>query len=327
MKSAKKNIEINTLYVGLQSLQKQKAQLVSETKNASKEFAQNNTKLPKNLDHSRPDVIEAVCQKKEKELTALHDDIASMRSLKEKITKYQTIYSSHRQALAQAEGKAGAAMEKISAGHVQLDRLKNEEAALKDKRKIILSELILLLAPHQLEFNEARAQHIESELSARFIAYTTSSEKLQKYQIDHVRIKTDLDKTCEAFSEKEALFNLQQSDCDKEKTQLENLEAARNSLFGNKDPQHERERLNNDLKEKRMQVEKAHAELGLKITQLNSSESRILQLREDTDARLGKTTLLTRQLQVQLSEKKYSRHRGIDKYVFARATGQRDRCA
>jgi exonuclease SbcC len=299
----KKNIDVNTLYVTLQTLKKQKEQLEAETEAAAKEFIQNNLELPKSLDPQKPEVIEAVIRKKEKELAVLLHDITSVRSIREKITRHQNIHADHRHALIQAEGMSGAAMEKINASREQMARLEKETNALKEKYKNILSEIASLLAPYQLDFDYEQVQNIEAELSARSMTYLTSAEKLQQYQIGHAKIKTALEKTSEAIAEKETLHERQQNEFIREQAQLQKLETERFSLFGNKDPQHERDRLNKELKEKRMHAEKAQANLQHKTEQMNANESRTILLQRDTDALREKLDLLTRQLRVQLHEK------------------------
>lgn len=291
-----KGIEVNTLSLTLEKNQKELEKLIIEQTNLLEEFNQNNVLLPKSLDIDKFETISAIIFKKKQEYEKLQQDIYAIRELNKQITEAQNEVSRVNELIITAEGRIATSTERVKTNTENLNRISDQIKAQNDRRILALKDIINLLSPYKVDFDENKISLLEETLFARYQKYNSTTEVLQQLSLQHAALKADLINTGEALVEKFKEKSKFETDLIAEQDKLRQLKAERFDLFQDKNPGTERERLNRKLKEGGELKEQAQQILNQKAEYVKLTEAKLSQYSKDLEDSQEKIKQLTAKL-------------------------------
>ncbi len=291
-----KGIEVNTLSLTLEKNQKDFEKLVIEQTDLLKEFDQNNALLPKPLDIDKMEIISAIIVGKKQEYDKLQRDIFAIRELHKHITDAQNEVTRVNELIITIEGSIGASKERVKTNAENLNRILAVIQDQKNRRLLIVDDIINLLIPYEVEFEEYKISQLEETLAVRYQKYNTMTEVLQQLTLQEAGLKAELVKTKEALAEKlneQSKFEIELTAA-QDKTR--HLQAERFELFQDKNPAIERERSSRKLTEGRELKDQTQQIWNQKTEHVKLTEAKLNQYNKDLNDAKEKIQQLTAKL-------------------------------
>jgi len=273
-----KDLECNTLKNLIESIDKQMSRLASELLLIRSDFDKANSQLPKPLDITTADTIQAIVLKKQQRQTQVLQKIKGLRDLGQQVQNLEKEMGQKRELLMQAESKTNAAIERLNLISEQIGKSKVQLEAAKAKQAKNIVQIDGLLQTYKVAFSLENLNSMEPVLLERSQTYLHSLAKQQHLNIDLVSIKTELSKIAEGLAEKlEQVLRLK-TELDGEKAALEKLKVSRYDAFGDKSPAVEKEKLSKQLNLQNSLAESAQSTCQHKQELLTVSETQLRQL-------------------------------------------------
>ncbi|WP_256013084.1 AAA family ATPase [Desertivirga xinjiangensis] len=294
------SISLNTLQLNLKSSQEQLVKLNSEITSVRDEFLNTNTLLPRPLDIEKTDIIAAIIQKKKERLNLLHGQIKEIRQSKEYAIKIQEQITLKNESLIQARSKNESVSVRLQSIEEQTIRISKTIDELKEKQQSVFSDISRLLSPFHIEFDPQHIHLIEPALLERAEKYSKALNTFQQMELELIQVKTDLAKTGEMLADKLSSLLKQQNELKQEEEKYKRLLTERRTLFGDKEPGQERERLNKTLQTYRDLKDKIQNILQEKESGLKVIESKINRLLADLDDNKNMLSQLNNDLVIEL---------------------------
>jgi len=301
-KLSHKDLECNSLKNLIESIDKQMSRLSADLLLIKAEFEKANTQLPKPLDITAADTIQAIVLKKQQRQTQVLQKIKGLRDLGQQVQNLEKEMAQKRELLVQAEGKTNAAIERLNLISEQIGRSKVQLDAAKAKQAKKIDQVSALLQTYKVAFSLENLNSLEPVLLERSQAYLQSLAKQQHLNIDLVSIKAELSKIAEALTEKLAQASMLKIELDGEKAALEKLKIERYNAFGDKSPAVEKEKLSKQLNLQNSLTESAQSTYQHKQDLLTVSETQLGQLEVEISSLEGDLARLNGELLLDIKE-------------------------
>jgi exonuclease SbcC len=268
------NTYINKLESGANELQ----QISKIVEADSIEFDDSNHLLPKALEVDKPEIIQAIINKKKEQYKELKDKISNIRIHKKNIHDNEASIAKNRLSLADITGKVDQAKIRIAHVATQINDREKEATKLSDRKAISKEKIVQLLAPFKIEFNYSNVSAIQATITERFEKFTNNAKSTKDLELEERQLDTEENSLKKLIEEKTTATEKLRLQWVEERDLLQGIEAERFELFGINDPVKEREKLNAVIKEDRGVVD----QLRIKVQEDNRS----VELTED---RISKT--------------------------------------
>ncbi|MDB5013101.1 MAG: Exonuclease SbcC [Daejeonella sp.] len=291
-----KSIEVNTLSLTLEKNQNDLQKLITEHISVVEEFNQNNAFLPKALEIDKPEIIAAVILRKKQEYDRLQQDIFAIRALNKQIQEEQADLSRFNELVITAEGNSAASQERIKTSTDNLERISILIKDQKDSRLKVLTEITSLLAPYKVEFNEGEIFQLEQALFRRYETYTKTINAVHAFKLNQATLNAELLKTGETLVEKLKDLLKFETELNADQARLQKIKSERFTLFQDKNPGIERERLTKRLKESRDLREQSQQMRNQKVELVKLTESKLSQYNIDLKSAEEKIEQLSEKL-------------------------------
>jgi len=271
------SIVINTLNHQLQEGARQLSLSEHSLAETEAEFNRNNEKLPKPLDILKPEIIKAVIHRKLSQETALKTQLQMVRHAHEEIVKLQNILNQQKERLAAERNKKEQAQLMISFADKQIQAEIQELSAIENELKLMTDQVMLLLQPSGISYDQHQEETIIKTLTDRFQQYQHSDQEFKQLQLDLRQQETELSNLSTLLVDKKAIFEQSEQQLAAENALWEKLKAERVELFGIKDPSTEKHLLSTELKVSREKTEELQVQL-----QHKQERARIVEDRQKT---------------------------------------------
>lgn len=267
-------------------------------------FEEHNTRLPKALEIDKIHVIQAVVARKKQEHETLRQNIQQIRLLEVKRNNLETTLHQHREKLVRLEGQVQGAGEKIN----QVGRLQASLAAdlidLHEQETFFTEDASSFLRRFNLTFDYQLSAVLEADLTNRAKQYIQNNKELHDLQLKQKQIETDLQKSQEALTAKKNYLQRQTAQLVEQQTILQKLVSERLTLFGEKQPVTERERLNRELENQLALTNNLRADLQQKQETLRLNEKQLNERQQEQ--------VKMQELYLQLSQKLHEKIRQLN---------------
>lgn len=268
-----KEVLIRGLQHDLEHTKKQKEEATDAQSLLLQSFASNNEKLPKPLDIEKPGIVEAVIGKKKAEYDLLKEKIQSIRTLERKIKEIETSITKLNEAILKNAGEirhTETKIENIKASIIRVnDELNNSSKADAD----LTLKAVQFLVPYQINFSYAAAKKILQQLKSASTKFLAAQKDLQEKQTYCNQIENDIRHAKQTVEEKTTRLQLLETHLGESESELTKLKEERLNLFGEKDTDAERKRLEQNLAEKKELSESIRAALNQKQQTLQVAKS------------------------------------------------------
>ncbi|EOR96206.1 Exonuclease SbcC [Arcticibacter svalbardensis MN12-7] len=294
------SLDVKGLSVNLSTTKDQLKALEDRLSKQEEEFTSQNKLLPVSLSLDKPAVIEAVIDKKKNELDALQQKIKTLRELQKTIALFQSACVDTQHAIENNGTRLESSLIQFKQVEDQMLKLQNDTEQIKAAYVTAENQIKDLLTPFKLTGTGAE---ISITLNERADQFRTNTRSVQTHILKRTELASYLESTKEAILEKKLLYDQRSKAFNQEKNQLSVHTSERTELFGDKNPDLERERLTGLLRMERDRVEKLRAvENGCTAT-LQITETKIGQYQTDLEQLRVLIDQSTLQLKINLLEK------------------------
>lgn len=257
------------------------------------EFSSQNKLLPVPLSLDKPAVIAAVIAKKKKELDLALQKIKALRDLQQTIALMQSACSDIQHAIENHNTRLESSLIQFRQIEDNLVKLQNDADLNKSVKVATENQVKELLTPFNLKGTGAEIRFTLNERAGRF---RNNTLLLQAHLLKRGQLASFLESTRDAILEKKAQYDQLAKTFSQEKNQLSVHTSERTELFGDKNPDPERERLTGLLRIEREKIDQLRVIENNYTGTLQVTETKIAQYQTD----LKQLRLLIGQLYAQL---------------------------
>ena len=238
------------------------------------EFILNNDKLPKPLDINRPEIIQAVINKKKQQMELLRTQLHNLRDTQQKLVLLDSEITRQRENLSQQKSKSEQRALTITFAGQQIKTATHDKAAVEEERAHLELLIKQVLDPLGIIFDRAVAETVLAEMNARYTAYQQAANELKSLELDLRQQETELKSARLSLIDKNNAIAVIALQLHQEQQIVLRLRDSRTALFGIKDPVQERLVLTNEIRKSRLQVEELQQALQQKQEKLKILEDR-----------------------------------------------------
>ncbi|GEO02704.1 nuclease SbcCD subunit C [Adhaeribacter aerolatus] len=294
---------ITTLETRIAADTEQVKGLKNEINSILQKFEQHNKLLPKPLEIGNLSLIWRVCQSKQQDYEKCRSTIGQIREFETQLKTLDQKMVQSREAAFRAENESGQLAEKRRGTQSLIRRIADELIDLRDQEKHFTADAGSFLSAFNLTFDYQHRELLEKELAARAAAYIKNNNLLRDLQLTQKQTETDLHKTLEILTEKKNILVAQQKELANQLTALQNVEAERKSLFNDKQPAAERERLQQNVDQHTALVNTLRVTLNQKQEALNLNQKQQAERQQEQAHLQAEFDQLTRNLTAQIQAK------------------------
>jgi len=314
-KRNQQEVLVNTL-----NAQFQKDSLALNTRSVTLKLKQDElATLPSTLN---PETIAAKITENQEKLTALTQTMSTVRHLAKEIQQAETELLKIKADLQTATSQSALLQQQIDTLKTHIARVAGliKEAELKRTvNSTAISDLLGLLG---LSFDAAKFPQTEQILSGRAATYTRTVNERQQAQIDLATLTTELSGLNESIKLRVAEMADREKEHVLEFEKLNALRLQRSELFGQKDPEVERARLEQDIASANKIKETANQAFNQQKQLAEGTEARIIEKTNEQATLTTKIQRLQQKLQQLLSEKGIANTEALQALFLAESTAQ-----
>jgi len=251
---------------------------VESLNQAYDEFLLNNEKLPKPLDINRPEIIQAVINKKKQQMELLKTQLQKLRDMQQKLAFLESEVTRQKENLSLQKSKSEQRALSITFADQQIKVATHDKEMEEEERTRIAKLLKQVLDPLGIVFDRSAAETILAEMNARYAGYQQAGNELKSLELDLRQQETELKAARLSLSEKENTIAVTALQLKDERQIALQLKETRAALFGVKDPVQERLTLTNEIRKYRLRIEELQQSLQQKQEKLKIMEDRRLNL-------------------------------------------------
>lgn len=295
-------MEVQKLKLTVENADKSLQDKLNAGKTLRIKFEAINNELPDAVGDKDPLVIEQLRNATRARWEMLKSSLHIAKQRKETLTKLQKQQDEVKISSINLERDIALIKENIKNNEEQLGRIQLVTKQLEERQAEAVSGIQAVLYPLQIAFNQNTLDEIHSTLKLRSERYQESERKLKTLSEETARLGKELDPLAFDLQEKLKAAERMQIQIAALSRQLSDLSAERASLFGDKDPIGERNRLNLEIrnlslaKDKALvlhqEIQKEHSEAGMSIRQLKENQrllcAKLERLAEELTAQLQK---------------------------------------
>ncbi|GAB3539574.1 AAA family ATPase [Pontibacter brevis] len=207
-------------------------------------------------------------------LNQLHQTLAQARNLSRETDGINQELMKLREAQVQAQGKYAQLKQSDKLLQAQLQKL---EAAIQDQQEQQQAHTETaesFAAAYRLAYKPEAKQELLQTLEQQAAAYQQKQQALEQMREKYIELKEQVKALQAKVKEKEQELKERQENLKLEHVKLTELKAARTALFGEKQPQQERQLAQQDLRNRARQAEEARASQQKKQQQLQEARQR-----------------------------------------------------
>lgn len=246
---------VNTLQHQLETGEKSLLTVKDAIAQSLSEFSANNEKLPKPLEINKIEIIAAVITRKRQQEEALQLQLKSAKEIQGRIISFELQVNQQKEILAAERNKFEQAGLTIDFAAKQMENSTKELSTALHESETLETSAVQLLAPFGIVFAPARKETIVVEMNRRYSQYQLSDQEFNHLQPDLRQQETELKNTLTAIQEKKEVIDSLVVQLKEEQKIFTQLQEERKTLFGTNDPALERLKLQNALKQYRLEVE------------------------------------------------------------------------
>jgi DNA repair protein SbcC/Rad50 len=248
-------IDVNTLIINIQTKEEASLKCDNLLLALADKFKSLKTDASKPVDIEQLPQISAIKLTWHQQLEKLQKQLSDSRVINKEILVLKDNLGKIEHLLLVERGKSGTFDEKIRSANEQVERLERNLSDLKKRRLDLISEITAMVKAYKLEFDENQLTELKDQLKAKLVLYQQNTSRLQQLEIDKARTHTDLINVARSIKERSVDQQKNESLLKNEEQKLVALKTTRTSLFGEKNPISERQRLAKELQAAREQVE------------------------------------------------------------------------
>jgi DNA repair protein SbcC/Rad50 len=297
------SLAVNTLINKLESGTNDLQQIGKIIEADSEDFSDTNGLLPKALEADKPEIIQAVVNKKKEQHKELKDKIGNIRICQKNIHDNEASITKNQLSLADIEGKVEQAKIRIAHAATQINDKEKEATGWSNRKAISKEKVVQLLTPFRIEFNNSDVSAIKATITERFEKYTNNAKRAKDLELEERQLDTEEKSLKKSIEEKTTATEKLRLQCVAEQDLLQGLEAERFELFGSNNPVKEREKLNAVIKEARGVVDQLQIKVQEDKRSVELTEDRISTTGKNIEENTSKLIGLTQNLLTNLQEK------------------------
>lgn len=206
-------------------------------------FEENNKTLPKPLDITQPEIIEALLQSKNEDYNTVRKCLALVRSIEEQIRSFEENINKKREEQLITNASIKQLENDINHYTTSLGKQENELLITENQLKMLNSKLQLSLNPYGLVFNWSEFNPTLKYLEKRFVDHTSLKNSLQESIVQIYKLDNDCKNIKVNIEETDAKLQRINSEHLSEKSSLEITKELRFKLFADKIVEVERKKL------------------------------------------------------------------------------------
>lgn len=268
-----KEVLIHGLEHDLQHARKQKEEANALLSEMLQTFETTNAKLPKLLDKEKPHIIEAVIEKKRKELETLKEKINEIRTAEKKIKEIEGNITKLNETDLQNEGEIKQTETRIESLKASITRVQADVDSYAVNEADFTTKAVQLLVPYNVSFSYAKGKDILKQLKITSAKFINTQKDLQQKQFSLYQTENDIKHAEAGIEEKIDQLQLLTVQLSLNQRELAQLKEDRFILFGEKDTIAERKRLEQNITEKRKAFESLQVALNEKKQALEIAKS------------------------------------------------------
>jgi exonuclease SbcC len=267
-------VQLNVLNTQFDNALQYAGQLKVSLAEVIQEFSQNNQKLPKPLDITRPSIITAVIERKRVQETALKQQIEKLNFLHQQQLQLETGLHLQKENLATEKNKAEQSTLLLNLAEKQIVLLNTELLKLKEEGSAIERNASLLLTRFGINDGLQDSDVTIHILNARFTKYKLAEQELATLQLQRLEKETEQKNGLLVIEEKKSAFVKAEQQFASAVALLGQLQQERAALFGEKDPIQVRTDLGTEYKKYKEQLELYQLQLSQHQQKLRVVEDR-----------------------------------------------------
>lgn len=187
--------------------------------------------------------------------------------------------------------------EKADQAARQQQRIGAELADLAEQQRVVTEQVTSFLGRFAMPFQLERSKSIRADLQQRADAYAAQSQRLQQLQRQLTQIETEEKNSRDLLAEKEQNCQQQKIQLQQEHATLQHLLTQRHRVFGARDPQAERESLQQEVSNCLASLEQLRLACQAQQEQMRVAQSRQQQWQTERAKGQAEVTALTQELQ------------------------------
>ncbi len=252
-----KELKINTREHEIKSIEGSLVQSTTALQKTVSSFQQYNNQLPHQFNIEDIDAINAFIAGKKKENETLKETSKKWKALEKQISDTRDKKEEHEKSVIKLDGQIQVAEGNINSLQYAIQNSTKILNELTEQKVVLVDNAISTIAQYGIRFDFENRKNMESELQSKRKRYQDNSQKLQQCQVNLGPAETDWENTIHSMNEKTRQLEEGKKVLLEKEAALNVLIMERNTLFGDKNPKSERERLSNEMEITRTEADKA----------------------------------------------------------------------
>ena len=251
-----------------------KTETETELTRLSQAFAQLLVGLPIGTGIAETEKLSQLLQAQRESASKLQQQLAQARALSRELESITQAQHKLREEQVQTESNYNQLQQSDKLLQTQLQRLQMLLTDEQEQQQAHTETAESFAATFRLQYKPQERQSLLQTLEQLALAYTQKAQALESMREKFVELKTEVKKLGERVQEKENEQQHRRLALQEEEEKLLQLKAERVKLFGDKEPQLERQRAHQELKARATQAENARAAHQRKLQELQENRQR-----------------------------------------------------
>ena len=272
---------INKLQLAI-STNTQKQQLDAATKTETEAeaqrllqlFGQLSVELPQSINITEPDKLAAILQEQQQSVVTLQKQLSDARALSRSLESISQQQQQLRETQVQAQAKYEQVQQTQKLQQTQLRKLQLILSDEQEQLQVHTQTAESFAVGYGLKYDAMARQQLYLQLEQLANSYAQKQQKLEGMREQYAATREQVKHLQERTHEKQIEQQQRQQALKEEHDQLTALKTARHTLFGDKDPEQERQLAQRELKAKTVQAEEARSKQQQKQQELQEARNR-----------------------------------------------------
>ncbi len=287
-------LEVNSLNIILQNGERELNGIQLQQEELVRDFEAINSKFRVPMNIADSESIQGALGQRKNRFARLSERLTQLKAQEKEMTRMQDRVSTLREALLTEEGKLPAAGERLRNATENIQRLEAAIAGNRKTRDHLSGDLATRLAAYGLVIHLPAMDEQEALLKSRSQEYVQAVARLSSLEIGLATLQSEIQIITTSLTERTDEQTRLEVAFREETSQLEQVRGDRQTLFGDKDPAHERDTLNARFREAMTRKDIAQADLQAQTEKLAVTQSKMDQLSADFQQLTHELTELNR---------------------------------
>ncbi|WP_242916939.1 SbcC/MukB-like Walker B domain-containing protein [Pontibacter liquoris] len=238
-------------------------------------FQQTLEGIPHLISITETEKLSQLLQQQQESAGALQQQLTQARAISREVESINLLQQKLREEQVQAQGRYNQLQQSASLLQAHLQKLQTTLTDLQEQQQANTETAESFAATYGLKYKPEERLQLVQNLDKQATAYVEKAEKVAGMREKFAALKSDLKGLNERVLEKEQELQQRQQTLKEEHAQLTQLKTERHTLFGDKDPEQERQGARQELKARTLQAEEARTRQLQKQQQLHESRARL----------------------------------------------------